>query len=84
MITQDDKVKNKMIGICYLTNKDADVIKENLVSMNASSRYDNCYWEESLVDHENLFQQQKFFLLLMFMKSTLMSSFENWIPNPII
>lgn len=59
MITQDDKVKNKMIGICYLTNKDADVIKENLVSMNASSRYDNCYWEESLVDHEKFIPAAK-------------------------
>lgn len=51
VITEEKDEKNKMIGICYLTNKDADLVKRNLLYMDGNSHYDHAYWEDALIDN---------------------------------
>ena len=38
----------EMLGICYLTEADASVLRSRLLSMDRERRYDNCFWEEAL------------------------------------
>lgn len=39
---------NKMIGICYLTKPDSEIVKDRLEVLNRDQRYDSAFWEETL------------------------------------
>ena len=54
----DDKC-NKMIGICYLTKQDGELIKEQLMKMSLLSKYDHSFWEETLYDHNKMIPYAK-------------------------
>lgn len=41
---------NSMIGICYLTQPDSDIVCTRLEAMDAEPRYDDVFWEETLRD----------------------------------
>lgn len=41
---------NSMIGICYLTQPNSDIVCTRLEAMNAEPRYDDVFWEETLRD----------------------------------
>lgn len=41
---------NSMIGICYLTQPNSDIVCTRLETMNAEPRYDDVFWEETLRD----------------------------------
>ena len=38
----------EMLGICYLTEADAAVVRGRLLSMDRERRFDSCFWEEAL------------------------------------
>lgn len=44
------KLGNKMIGLCYMTNETACLLKEKVVQMSADSIYDNVFWEDALFE----------------------------------
>ena len=39
---------NAMIGICYLMETEAEIVRERLEEMGRDSRYDGAFWEETL------------------------------------
>lgn len=39
---------NAMIGICYLLETDAEIVRERLEELGRDSRYDGAFWEETL------------------------------------
>lgn len=51
IVKAKDKLGNKMIGLCYLTNETACLLKEKIAQMNADSIYDNAFWEDALFEN---------------------------------
>lgn len=45
------KLGNKMIGLCYLTNETACLLKEKIAQMNVKNIYDNAFWEDALFEN---------------------------------
>lgn len=45
---------NRMLGICYLTEKQAAIVRERLKWMCADSKYDDAFWEETLYDQSHM------------------------------
>ena len=45
---------NTMIGICYLLEKDAAVVRKNVQALCENSHYDNAFWEEALYQKEGM------------------------------
>jgi CTP:phosphocholine cytidylyltransferase-like protein/thiamine kinase-like enzyme len=45
---------NTMIGISYITEKDAAHVRDRLVALDSDGRYDGAFWEESLYDHDRM------------------------------
>lgn len=41
---------NAMIGICYLLEEQAQVVRERIKEMSNSPQYDKCFWEEALME----------------------------------
>lgn len=39
---------NEMIGICYLLETEAEIVRERLEELGRDSRYDGAFWEETL------------------------------------
>ena len=37
-----------MIGICYLLETEAEIVRERLEELGRDSRYDGAFWEETL------------------------------------
>lgn len=52
--TTEDEIGNSMIGICYLTKEDANIVKIRINELCASRNYDNSFWEEALYDKDRL------------------------------
>lgn len=52
--TTEDEIGNAMIGICYLTKEDANIVKIRINELCASRNYDNSFWEEALYDKDRL------------------------------
>lgn len=50
-LISDHDVGNRMLGICYLTEKQAAIVRERLEWMCADPKYDDAFWEETLYDH---------------------------------
>lgn len=55
VVVPDDSYGNKMIGICYLTEKDANIVAKKINEMCKSSKYDDSFWEETLYHKERMF-----------------------------
>ena len=53
-LTTNNETGNRMLGICYLTEKEATIVRERLDRMCADSKYDNAFWEETLYDHSRM------------------------------
>lgn len=45
---------NAMLGICYLTGKEAAAVRENLKIMSGNVRYNHSFWEETLYQKEKM------------------------------
>lgn len=45
-------IGNAMIGISYLSENDSSYIQQRLSSLDNDARYDGCFWEEALYDHD--------------------------------
>ena len=45
---------NAMIGICYLTEKDAETVKERVENMCTKQEYDEDFWEKALFDDNEM------------------------------
>lgn len=50
----DEQSGNTMVGIAYLTGKEADGVRTKLVSYDNSKRYDNAFWEETLIEGDRM------------------------------
>lgn len=50
---------NAMVGIAYLTDKDAGIIRERIVQIAEQSRYDSSFWEESLYEKDKMLIQAR-------------------------
>ena len=51
---REDETGNKMIGISYILDEDADRLIKNVKSLIGSGRYDQCFWEEALYDSDRM------------------------------
>ena len=45
---------NAMIGICYILEEEAQVIRERLAAYSREPRYDTSFWEETLYNHDRM------------------------------
>lgn len=45
------KEGNEMLGICYLVEEQAKVVRSNIMKMSQKREYDGSFWEEALYDH---------------------------------
>ena len=50
---------NGMIGICYLTNGEADIVKEHINEYVQNRNYDNRFWEEALYIDDRMIVQAR-------------------------
>lgn len=48
-----------MIGIAYLLKEDADIVIKRLNTMCKNSKYDDCFWEETLYKNDRMFLLNK-------------------------
>ena len=47
-------IGNAMIGISYLSENDSSYIQQRLSSLDNDARYDGCFWEEALYNHNRM------------------------------
>lgn len=45
---------NAMIGICYLLEAEAEIVREHLEELGRDSRYDGAFWEETLYQKDRM------------------------------
>lgn len=45
---------NSMIGISYLTKKEADIVRQRLQEFDKNKRYDNVFWETTLYEGDRM------------------------------
>ena len=45
---------NAMIGICYLLETEAEIVRERLEELGRDSRYDGAFWEEALYNKDRM------------------------------
>lgn len=50
---------NSMIGISYLLEEQAKIVREQIRKLSQDSRYDNAFWEEALYDKERMIVQAR-------------------------
>lgn len=48
--TEEGRGGNTMIGISYLLEKDAKIVRDNIRKLSVDKSYDNLHWEDSLFD----------------------------------
>ena len=51
---QDGIGGNAMVGICYLQEDDASMVRERITNLCRDSRYDNSFWEEALYTKDRM------------------------------
>lgn len=54
VVQKEQNGGNSMIGICYLLEKDAEVIRERLMEFDREPRYDGAFWEETLYQKDKM------------------------------
>ena len=57
--TPSKKDTDFMIGIAYLLKEDADIVIKRLNTMCKNSKYDDCFWEETLYKNDRMFLSNK-------------------------
>lgn len=45
---------NAMVGICYLLEKDAAIVRKKIEAMSKKRQYDRSFWEEALYENERM------------------------------
>lgn len=50
---------NKMIGICYLHNPEAEKLRSRLKTLDSDGRHDSCFWEEALTENGKMYVSAK-------------------------
>lgn len=55
----DSSGGNAMIGIAYLTEETADIVKDRIRKLCANSRYDGSFWEEALYNKDRMIVQAR-------------------------
>ena len=53
------KIGNRMIGISYVCNGEAELLRENLAKLEANPVYDDCFWEEAAFKKDRMFLNAK-------------------------
>ena len=48
VVQKEQACGNAMIGICYLLETEAEIVRERLEELGRDSRYDGAFWEETL------------------------------------
>ena len=48
VVQKEQAGRNAMIGICYLLETEAEIVRERLEELGRDSRYDGAFWEETL------------------------------------
>lgn len=54
VMVSNGKGGNSMIGISYLTKKEADIVRQRLQEFDKNKRYDNVFWETTLYDGDRM------------------------------
>lgn len=56
---------NAMIGICYLLETEAEIVRERLEELGRDSRYDGAFWEETLYRKDRMIVTTVLYMLPM-------------------
>lgn len=48
---KEDIPGNRMIGICYLAEPQAGIVRERILKLSKDDKYNNAFWEETLYDY---------------------------------
>lgn len=54
VMVSNGKGGNSMIGISYLTKKEADIVRQRLQEFDKNKKYDNAFWEATLYDGDRM------------------------------
>lgn len=54
VMVSNGKGGNSMIGISYLTKKEADIVRQRLQEFDKNKRYDNVFWETTLYEGDRM------------------------------
>ena len=54
-----DKIGNRMIGIAYVCNGEADLLREKILEMDANPLNDECFWEDAAFRKDRMFLNAK-------------------------
>ncbi|MCR5225594.1 MAG: NTP transferase domain-containing protein [Eubacterium sp.] len=54
-----DKIGNRMIGIAYVCNGEADQLREKILEMDANPLNDECFWEDAAFRKDRMFLNAK-------------------------
>ena len=58
-LVTDNHGGNQMVGIAYLTEDASRVVKDKLKRFDRSKKYDNVFWEETLIDEDRMIVQAR-------------------------
>lgn len=58
-LVTNQKSGNQMVGIAYLIEEQSKIVKERLKKFDKNRKYDNSFWEETLVNGEKLLTQAR-------------------------
>lgn len=50
---------SRMVGIAYLTEPESDIVRSRLAEFDRDTRYDGCFWEETLTAGDRLLTQAR-------------------------
>lgn len=50
---------NQMVGIAYLTSEQSKVVKERLMQFDKNKKYENSFWEETLIENDRMIVQAR-------------------------
>lgn len=60
VVKKKDENGNKTIGISYINEKDAELLKKNIEDMSKKNIFDDCFWEDALFKNEGIEIYAKF------------------------
>ena len=84
VMVSEKEAGNAMIGIAYLTGREAQIVRENLRRMDTDEDFDDEFWERALYGERDrmILQAKTVSAPPILSRSTLMSSSVSWIPAP--
>lgn len=54
VMTKNEELGNRMIGLAYLCPKEAQILKENIEKLYNDKNYENSFWEEAIYTKNNV------------------------------